>query len=91
MGFYISLGGYIGYPSSKELRQVIRSLPLDRLLVETDCPFLPPQSRRGQRNEPAYLLETAGYLAEIKVVDLAEAAAATTANAVRLFKLAIKG
>jgi len=91
MGFYISLGGYIGYPSSKELRQVIRSLPLDRLLLETDCPFLPPQSRRGQRNEPAYLVETAGYLAEIKGLGIAEAAAVTTANAVRLFKLEIKG
>jgi TatD DNase family protein len=91
LGFYISLGGYIGYPSSKELRKVIRGLPLDRLLVETDCPFLPPQSRRGQRNEPAYIVETAGVLAEIKGLELAETAAGTTANAVRLFKLEIKG
>ncbi len=91
MGFYISLGGYIGYPSSKGLRQVIRSLPLDRLLLETDCPFLPPQSRRGQRNEPGFLAETACQLAEIKGLEATETAATTSANAVRLFKIEIKG
>ena len=55
MGFYLSLGGYVSYPSSRGSYDVIRSIPQDRLLVETDCPFLPPQSYRGKRNEPAYL------------------------------------
>jgi TatD DNase family protein len=87
MGFYISLGGYIGYPSSKKLRQVVKELTLDRLLLETDSPFLPPQSRRGQRNEPAYMAEPAQTLADIKEVSLAGLAAITTANAQRLFNL----
>ena len=66
MGFFISLGAYIGYPSSQDERNTIRSLPQDRLVVETDYPFLPPQRHRGQRNEPAYLPLTTGLLVEIR-------------------------
>jgi TatD DNase family protein len=87
MGFYISLGAYIGYPSSKALRQVVKGLPLEKILVETDSPFLPPQALRGQRNEPAYVVETARELAAIKGVSFEEIAAKTTENAGRLFRL----
>jgi len=85
LGFYISLGAYIGYPSSRTFREVVKQLPLDRLLIETDCPFLPPQSRQGQRNEPAYVVETAKELANIKGMSLEGVAALTSANAERLF------
>lgn len=87
MGFHISLGGYIGYPKSTGLYEVIRSIPEDRLLVETDCPFLPPQNYRGQRNEPAYLTATVKALAEIRSEPYDDIAAATTQNAGRLFGL----
>jgi TatD DNase family protein len=87
LGFYISLGAYIDYPSSKSLRDVIKALPMDKLLIETDCPFLPPQSRRGERNEPAYVVETAKELGTIKKMSLQEVASSTGANATRLFGL----
>jgi TatD DNase family protein len=85
LGFYISLGAYIGYPSSRSLREVIKALPMDKLLIETDCPFLPPQSHRGERNEPAYVVETAKELAEIKGISLEIVADGISANAKRLF------
>lgn len=87
MGFYLSLGGYIGYPSSAPLRSLIKELPFDRLVVETDCPFLPPQKYRGKRNEPAYVAMTLEVLAEIKGVTLEEAARRTTQNAMKVFNL----
>jgi TatD DNase family protein len=87
MGFYISLGAYIGYPSSAGLREVIQNIPMNRLIIETDCPFLPPQLYRGKRNEPAYSLITLGILAELKQVSMEEAALATTANAKKLFNI----
>jgi TatD DNase family protein len=87
MGFYISLGAYIGYPSSSGLRAAIRAIPADRLLLETDAPYLPPQSRRGKRNEPAYVTETLRWLAEIRGVSQEELGRETTNNAVELFRL----
>ncbi len=87
MGFYISIGAYIGYPSSTQLRDSVRSIPVERLLIETDCPFLPPQKYRGKRNEPSYTLMTLGVLAEIKQVSLEEIARQTTENARKVFNL----
>jgi TatD DNase family protein len=87
MGFFLSFGAYIGYPGRNHLHELIRSLPRDRLLLETDSPFLPPQSKRGQRNEPAYLVETARVLADITGASLQEAARQTSENACRLFNL----
>ncbi|MBG7617049.1 MAG: TatD family hydrolase, partial [Chloroflexi bacterium] len=81
-------GGYITYPSSKELAEVVKELPLDRLLTETDCPFLPPQGKRGQRNEPSYVTTVVAEIARIKGISVAEVDRATSANAIRLFKLA---
>ena len=88
MGFYLSLGAYIGYPSSRPMYNAIRSIPLDRLVVETDCPFLSPQSYRGQRNEPAYVLLTVQSLAEVRGVSPERVARETTQNAYRLFNIA---
>lgn len=87
MGFYLSLGGYIGYPSSKGTHNAIRSIPEERLLVETDSPFLPPQSHRGKRNEPAYVPLTVRVLATIKEESYEAIAKVTTQNAQRLFHL----
>jgi TatD DNase family protein len=87
MGFFISLGAYIGYPASSNLHRMVRNLPQDRLLLETDSPFLPPQSRRGRRNEPAYLPLVVDLLAEIRGVSAEQIARETTANARRLFRL----
>jgi TatD DNase family protein len=89
MGFYISLGGYIGYPSSAKLRDTIKKIPSDKIVVETDCPFLPPQKYRGKRNEPAYTAITMEALAEIKGISYDEMARQTTENAIRVFNLNI--
>jgi len=85
MRFYLSLGGYITYPVNRDAHNVIRSIPADRLMVETDCPFLTPQLHRGQRNEPAYVRHTAEELAIIRDVTLETLAGETTCNARRLF------
>ena len=87
LGFYLSLGAYIGYPASANAYSVIRSIPEDRLLVETDCPFLPPQSHRGKRNEPAYLPLTIEALAQIREEATGTVVRTTTENALRLFRL----
>ena len=85
MGFYLSLGGYISYPSS-HLATVIKSIPKNRLLLETDCPYLPPQQFRGQRNEPAYVKYTVERMAQILGKTAEDVAEQTTGNAIRLFK-----
>ncbi len=87
MGFYLSLGAYIGYPASREAHGVIRSIPRNRLLVETDCPFLSPQKYRGKRNEPSYLPLTVEVLAKIRKEPLETVAGETTENAHRLFRM----
>ncbi len=85
MGFMISLGGYVTYPATVVAHDVIRDIPDDRLLVETDCPFLAPQRLRGKRNEPALVTDTVAALAEIRGVPFEDVAAATSRNAHRLF------
>ena len=87
MGLMISFAGMLTYKNAASLRAVAASVPLERLLVETDCPYLSPQPVRGQRNEPAYVCHTAACLAEQQGVSVAELAAQTTANAQRLFGL----
>jgi TatD DNase family protein len=87
MGLYISFAGMLTYKNSRALRDVAAQLPLDRLLVETDSPYLSPVPKRGQRNEPANVAHTAACLATVKSVGLAELATRTTANARQVFRL----
>lgn len=86
MGFYIGFDGPLTYPKSDRV-EVAEAVPLDRILIETDSPFLSPQNHRGQRNEPAWLPEIARKLAEIKKVDIGEVMYVTSRNAATLFKL----
>jgi TatD DNase family protein len=88
MGLYISFAGMVTYPTAQNLRDVAKEVPLDRLLVETDCPYLAPQPVRGKRNEPAYVAHTAALLANVKGVSVAEIEEHTTRNARTLFGLA---
>lgn len=87
LGFLISVAGPVTYRNARKLQEVIRTVPLDRLVLETDCPFLPPQPYRGKRNEPAYLTHTAGRVAELLGVPLEAVGAATAGNACRLFRV----
>lgn len=85
IGFYISLSGILTFKKADDLRAIAKSVPLDRLLVETDSPYLAPMPYRGKRNEPSFVVETAKVLAELKGVSLEELAAATTKNYLTLF------
>ena len=87
LGLLISLAGPVTYPKARALPDVARYVPDDRLVVETDCPYLPPQGHRGQRNEPAYLALTAAHVAALRGEPPAELARRTTANACRLFRV----
>lgn len=89
LGFHISLAGPVTYPNAARLREVAPRIPDDRLLLETDCPFLAPQAVRGKRNEPAFVRFTAGQVAELRGRTLEELAALTTANACRLFAVTL--
>jgi TatD DNase family protein len=85
LGFYISVSGIATFKKSQDLRGVIAAVPLDRLLVETDAPFLAPVPHRGKTNEPAFVVHTAAMLAELKGVTPEELAQVTTENFFRLF------
>lgn len=87
LGFYISFAGPLTYKKNDGLREAFRACPADRLLLETDAPFLPPQSQRGKRNESSFLLETARLGAELRGTTLEELGVLTTENAKRLFHL----
>ena len=88
LGLTISLSGILTFKNAKEIQEVAKGLPLDKVLVETDAPYLAPMPHRGKRNEPAYTRHTCEYLAELKGVSLEEAAAQTTENFFRLFSKA---
>ena len=87
LGFLVSFAGNLTYPSAGPLREIAAALPLDRLLVETDCPFLAPMPDRGKRNEPAFVARTAEALAALRGITPEALAAETTANFHRLFGL----
>jgi TatD DNase family protein len=90
LGFYISLSGIVTFRKAEELRDIARSIPEDRLLVETDSPYLAPAPFRGKRNEPAYVEHTAAFTAELRGVPADHLAAASTANFYRLFSKAAR-
>jgi TatD DNase family protein len=85
MNFYISLGGPVTFKNAKKPKEVAVEVPFDRLLVETDCPYLAPHPYRGKRNEPGYVKLVAEQIAELRGVTLEEVANQTTANAKKLF------
>ncbi len=85
MGYYLGFGGPVTYRKADDLREVVSKVPLDRIVVETDAPFLAPQKHRGKRNEPAYVSLVAERIATIRGLDYEELARQTTENALRLF------
>ena len=85
LGFYISISGIVTFRQATQLKDVVKALPLDRLLIETDSPYLAPVPHRGQQNEPAYVVEVAAYIAKLKSCGLHEVATATTTNFKKLF------
>ncbi|GLS89123.1 DNAse [Psychromonas marina] len=88
MGFYISVSGIVTFKNAKELQTVIKAIPLDRLLVETDAPYLAPVPHRGQENEPAFTYDVAKFVADLKGVSLEELAQVTSNNFFTLFNKA---
>ncbi len=87
LGLYISVAGVVTFKTAEPIREAVRIVPRDRLLVETDCPFLAPIPHRGKRNEPAYVVETARKVAELWGATDDDVARVTTENAKRLFRL----
>jgi TatD DNase family protein len=85
LGFYLSMSGIATFPRSQDVRDIFAAAPLDRILVETDSPYLAPKPHRGRRNEPAYVAKTAEVGAQVFGIDYTEFAAQTTANFDRLF------
>ena len=85
LDFYISFPGTITYPKNEAAHDVVRAIPIDQMLVETDCPYLAPQAYRGRRNEPAYVRHTAEAIAKIKGLSIEDVARITTLNAFNLF------
>ena len=85
LGFYISISGIVTFKAAEALRAIVRDLPLDRLLLETDAPYLAPIPKRGKTNEPAFVTHTAAKVAELKGVSMATLEAVTTENFFRLF------
>ena len=84
IGFYIGIGGPVTYKNSDDLQTVAKQVPANRLLIETDCPWLAPQFRRGKRNEPSYVKSVAERIAELRGTSLEEIGRITTQNFVAL-------
>jgi TatD DNase family protein len=89
LGLYISLAGPVTYKNARALPEVARFVPEDRLVVETDCPYLPPTPHRGKRNEPAYVALTAEHVAGLRGADVESLCDSLTANAARLFRITL--
>ncbi|MBM7036592.1 TatD family hydrolase [Vibrio ulleungensis] len=85
LGFYISISGIVTFRAATELKEVVKALPLDRLLIETDSPYLAPVPHRGKENQPAYVVEVASYIAQLKGVSLQQVATQTSQNFHTLF------
>ncbi len=87
MGFLLGIDGPVTYPKSDKLRQIVAETDISKLLIETDCPYLAPQKYRGERNEPAYIIETLKEIAKVKNISYDEAERMTTQNALDLFSI----
>ena len=90
LGLYISFSGTVTFPRAEQIHACAREVPADRFLIETDCPFLAPVPRRGQRNEPAFVAAVAARVAELRGETLAQVASSSSANAARLFRLPLR-
>src|SRR5512138_241324 len=88
LGLFISVAGVVTFKAAEAIRDAVKVVPPDRLLVETDCPFLAPVPHRGKRNEPAFVVETAKKVAEVRGTTLEDVARTTTENVKRLFRIA---
>ncbi len=88
LGFYISFSGIVTFPNAKEIQAVAKQVPLERMLIETDSPYLAPVPRRGKPNEPAYVRYVAEYIAQLRGIDVVELAEQTTTNFFNCFKQA---
>jgi TatD DNase family protein len=86
-GWYVSFSGIVTFKKSEGLRDIVKTVPLDRLLIETDCPFLAPIPYRSRRNEPAFIVETAKVVASLKEISLHALAEVTSKNAKAFFCL----
>jgi TatD DNase family protein len=89
MGFYISVPGSITFKNAEGLRGVVKRIPIESLIIETDAPFLTPEPFRGKRNEPSYVRYTAEKVAELKKISFEKVAEATTANAMRVYRMKV--
>ena len=87
LGYLVSIAGPVTFPNARRLHQVVQHLPDTSIILETDCPFLSPQSRRGERNEPLFILETAHKVAELKGMQLDELVELTSQNTRRIFEI----
>jgi len=87
MGFYISISGIVTFNSAAELQQVVKAIPLDKLLIETDSPWLAPVPYRGKQNQPGYVVEVGEFIAKLKGIPVEQLAKQTTENFYRLFDL----
>lgn len=87
LGFFISFAGPVTFPNARRLHKLAKELPLDYILIETDSPWLAPQSRRGKRNEPAFIVEVANKIAELRKESLGRIAEETSSNARKLFEI----
>ncbi|MGL5725590.1 TatD family hydrolase, partial [Cetobacterium sp.] len=85
--FYLGIGGTLTFKNAKKTVEVVKEIPLDRIVIETDCPYLTPEPFRGKRNEPIYVEHVAQKIAEIKEISVEEVTKATTENAKKLYKI----
>ncbi|MFT4731145.1 MAG: TatD DNase family protein [Gammaproteobacteria bacterium] len=90
MGFYISISGIVTFASAEELQETVKQIPLERLLIETDSPWLAPVPHRGKENEPGNVVDVAYFIAELRGISVTELAVATTANFYKLFSMVVK-
>lgn len=89
LGFYISFSGIVTFKNAKQIKEVAKAIPLDRMLIETDAPFLAPMPYRGKTNEPAHVFHVANEIATLRGISVKEVESATTENFCRLFNVSI--
>ena len=89
LGFHLGVGGPLTYSKNGALREAVKHVPLDRILLETDCPYLTPVPYRGRRNEPTYVTYVAEEIAKLKGLHMEDVASQSTENAIRVFGLVV--